>query len=273
MGLFGKLFGKDGTPPAPAQPDVPTLAIDINGEPLPDPDMTRRLEQLAAVPAEQRDTSWQYDFFTALWTAAIEIPSSTPFVGLDGFAYLRFDMPSADEFVAHNLAGLTQPCLDAGSGAVLFADARAEEPIYVIPMGMIESILRYRDWRGDPVDIAETRGAPDAGNVRLKAGSKVMQGTPSADYLSPEAARALDRHLKEIWKIEQPRVSVMMSAEMQPSRSLVVNVSRDAFGSDAHADNFARAVLWFLPPSRSIIFMPDTMAEADMIPLADLAKA
>lgn len=268
MGLFGKLFGKDEAPSA-----VPPLSIDPAIELLPDPDMTLRLEQLAGVPAEQRDERWQHDFFSALWSAAIEIPSSTPFIGPDGFAYLRLDMPSSDEFVAHNFAGLARPCLDAGSGAVLFADARAEEPIYVIPMGVIESVLGYRDWRGDPIDRDEAGDGADSGTVTVKAGTKIVQGTPSADYLSPAAARALDRHLKEIWKVEVPRASVMMSTGMRPTRSLVLNISRDAFGSDEHADNFARAVLWFLPPSRSVILMPDTMAEAEMTPLADLAKA
>lgn len=268
MGLFGKLFGKDEAPSA-----VPPLSIDPAIELLPDPDMTRRLEQLAGVPAEQRDERWQHDFFSALWSAAIEIPSSTPFIGPDGFAYLRLDMPSSDEFVAHNFASLARPCLDAGSGAVLFADAQAEEPIYVIPMGVIESVLRYRDWRGDPIDRDEAGDGADSSTVTVKAGTRIVQATPSADCLSPEAARALDRHLKEIWKVEEPRVSVMMSAKMRPTRSLVLNVPRDAFGSDEHADNFARAVLWFLPPSRSVILMPDTMAEAEMTPLAVLAKA
>ncbi|MEO1168108.1 MAG: hypothetical protein AAFW97_05290 [Pseudomonadota bacterium] len=269
MSLFGKLFGKGDAP----SPRIEPLPIDPTADTPPDPDTTEQLRQLIAVPTEQRDDRWGYAFFSALWTAAIEIPSSKPFVGPDDFAYLRLDMPVSQSFVAHNLASLARPCLDAGSGAVLFAHPEAHEPAYVIPMGVIESLVRYRDWRGDPVDLDESGGGAESGNVTVKAGTRIMQGTPSADYLSPEAANALDQHLKEIWKVAEPRVSVMMSAEMQPSRSLVVNVSRSAFGSDAHADNFARAVLWFLPPSRSIILMPDDMAEGDMTPLADLAKS
>lgn len=268
MSLFGKLFGNRDEP----SPGMDPLPIDPNAETPPDPDATEQLRQLIAVPPERRDEGWAHAFFSTLWTAAIEIPSSTPFTGPDGFPYLRFDMPVSDSFVGHNLAALARPCLDAGSGAVLFADPQADEPAYVIPMGVVESLVRYRDWRGDPVDLDETGGHAESGNVTVKAGTRIVQSTPSADYLSREAARALDRHLKEIWKVAEPRVSLMMSAEMRPSRSLVVNVSRNAFGSDAHADNFARAVLWFLPPSRSIILMPDDMNEAEMTPLADLAN-
>ncbi|MEM8696626.1 MAG: hypothetical protein AAGE05_11450 [Pseudomonadota bacterium] len=268
MSLFGKLFGNRDGP----SPGMDILPIDPAVDTPPDPDATEQLRQLVAVPPERRDDGWAHAFFSALWTAAIEIPSSKPFIGPDGFAYLRFDMPVSHSFVAHNLASLAQPCLDAGSGAVLFPDPQAADPAYVIPMGVIESIVRYRDWRGDPVDLDEAGNGAESGNVTVKAGTRIMQGTPSADYLSREAAQALDRHLKDVWKVAEPRVSVMMSAEMQPSRSLIVNVSRNAFESDAYADNFARAVLWFLPPSRSIILMPDSMNEAEMTLLGDLAK-
>jgi hypothetical protein len=268
VSIFGKLFGNAKQAPAFAE----LLAIDPNAETLPDPVMTDRLRELITAPPHQRDDGWQHAFFSALWSAAIEVPTSAPFVGPDGFPYLRLDITPSDDYVAHNLASLARPCLDAGSGAVLYADPTAEQPAYVIPMGVIESLVRYRDWRGEPSELAETNGDPQSGNVTIKAGTKILHSTPSADYLSPQAARALDGHLKEIWHVPEPRVLLMSSMAMQPCRSLVINVSRSAFKSDEYAQNFGRSVCWFMPPSRSITFMPDDMNEAEMTPLADLAK-
>jgi hypothetical protein len=277
MSLLSKLFGKGKTSdPAEAAPSPPEpVSIDpvtASGAP-PDPAMTSRLRTLIETPPAQRDDAWQRTFFSTLWTAAIEIPSPEAFTGPDGFRYLRLDLPATESFVAHNFAGLAQPCLEAGSGAVLFAHPEAAEPAYVIPMGVIESLVRYRDWRGDPVDLEEAEGASPDTEITIAAGTKVLTGTPSVDYLSREAARALDRHLKTEWKLTHPRVLVMTSAAMQPSRSLVFNARRSAFKSDEEAQHFFERISWFIPPSRTVTLMPEDWSEATMTPLAELAKA
>ncbi|MBC2778507.1 hypothetical protein [Parasphingopyxis marina] len=275
MSLLSKLFGRGKA----AGPAVPSLAEPVSIDPTaasgeqPDPAMTARLRILIETPPGERDEAWQRSFFSTLWTAAIEIPSSEAFTGPDGFRYLRLDLPATESFVAHNFAGLAQPCLEAGSGAVLFAHPDAADPVYVIPMGVIESLVRYRDWRGDPVDLEEAEDASPDREITIAAGTKVLTGTPSVDYLSREAAHALDRHLKTEWKLPHPRVLVMTSAAMQPSRSLVFNARRSAFKSDEEAQHFFERISWFIPPSRTVTLMPEDWSEATMTPLAELAKA
>lgn len=279
MSLLSKLFGKRDAPsaaPAPASPATAfaadPLPFDPAAEAPPDPHMTEHLRQLVAMPREARDDIWQREFFATLWTAGIVIPTSEPFVGPDGFPYLRFELPVTDEFVAHNLAALARPCLDSAAGVVLFEGPEATEPAYVIPMGVIESLIRYRDWRGDPIDLEEAADAPPGNEVTVEAGTKIMTGTPSDEYLSRDSARGLDRYMKEAWGIAEPRVMVIMSPAMQPSRSLVFNARRSFFQSDDEAQDFMQRLSWYIPPSRTITLMPEDWPDAEMLTLAEYVK-
>ncbi|SNS50950.1 hypothetical protein SAMN06295912_10821 [Sphingomonas laterariae] len=232
--------------------------------------LTSRLAQLAAI--DVRDDSWTDSFFAAAWNAAIALPAAAPETGPDGFAYLRIDIPEPGTvFDSQSLAHLAQDCVDRASGVALFPHPAADRPVFVMSMGLLESLLRYGDWRGDPVDLAEQgHGAGgESGPMTLKAGETILRGAPSSDYLSPAAARAMAAHLAGKWNMARPRVALLANPAMRPTRSLVINRRLASFADEADAQYFAQCVMWHLPPSRALVFMPDGWAEADLFPLGD----
>lgn len=267
MSLFGR--GPDA-PPAAASPPAPLAmpSFAIDRARMFDLALTGRLADLAAARGA-RDDRWHIDFFAAAWNASIALPSPEAFIGPDGFPYLRLDIPAAGPFDSNALANVAGPCVEAGIGAALFATPDAADPFYVLPMGVLESLLHYGDWRGDPQDLAEQGATPAQGSVTLDRGQQVMTGSPSADYLPAAAARALHRWLVRRG-LAEPRVQLMVSPAMRPTRTLVVNVRRDAFRDDAEAADFSQRVLWHLPPSRSITLLPDGWDEAAFTPLTTM---
>lgn len=275
MSLFGKLFGGTGSPPAPPLPEPPpNHGFAVDRDRMFDLDLTSRCRALIDMPREQWDEAWQADFYATLWNASIEVPEdNNPFMGPDRFDYLRIDIPAPGPFESNSLANLVDYCLNAGCGAVLFPDPQATEPAFVIPMGVLESLLVYGNHHGDPVDLEESVDAPPDGAVTLSAGSEVIVSTPSASYLSPQAAHALDRYLKDDWQMAEPRVSLMANAEMRPTRSLVINKRLADFATEDDAADFGRRVCWFLPPSRAIILLPDDWSEGSMTPLSQLYES
>lgn len=268
MSLFGKLFGGGDKPSHSTEVVMPDFAIDT--EQMFDLAMTDQLASLIVVPREQRDDRWTNMFFSAFWNAAIVVPSSEPLLGPDGFPYLRVELSVEDSYDANALSNIAQACVDAGSGIALFAHPTSTEPAYVLPLGVIDSLLSYRNWRGDPIDIAEQSEGPQTGEVRLDSGSKIATGAPSTVYLTPHAARALHRHLTEQEGMVEPRVMVISSDDMRPSRSLMINKRRSDFASDQDANNFCHLIGWHLPPSRVVTLQPEDWAEDELFPLSSL---
>lgn len=273
MSLLGKLFG-GGKPPAPPRPARPAGLPDftIDRARMFDIGLTGRLHQLSQTPPQMRDFAWQAEFFGALWNASISLPSDAPYIGPDGFRYLRLDIPAPGEFESNSLSNLAVPCVEAGCGAVLFGHPDAEDPVYVLPLGVIDSLLHFGDWRGDPVDIEEQQGA-DVGPVTIEKETSVILSWPSTHYLSRAAARAMDDYLKIVWEMPDVRVQLLGCAEFQPTRSLLLNVRASDLGDEAQARDFCSRVGWFLPPSRVITLLPENMDASEMMSLAEFGNA
>ena len=101
-----------------------------------------------------------------------------------------------------------------------------------------------------------------------------MTAAPSPAYLPPATARAIHRHLREEWGLAEPRVALLVAASMRPSRSLMISQTRgDWLGrgaTEAQIAGWMERLLWFLPPSRSLMLRPDDWSDADMTPLGEL---
>ena len=98
-----------------------------------------------------------------------------------------------------------------------------------------------------------------------------MLGSPSVQYLPTYTARALLNHMRGAWHIADPRVRLMVDPALRPTRNLVVGRKRDEFSADAAWDVQCNRLLWYLPPGRSIVLMPDDWRLEDMAPLEQLA--
>jgi len=243
-----------------------------------DPAKTAILARLFAVPADRRDEEWVLRFWDAAWTAALIIPEPPVVTGPDGFPYLRLDLPpDGAGFEANSLMNVAPAMVEQGVGAALFASAEADitSPEFVIAMGVLDSILRFDNPAGEPNELEEVRRGPTGpGPTTLEAGEQILIGTPSAEYLSPPAARALHHHLSEDWGLADPRVAILVVASMRPSRSLVIGQSRSALlaagATEAQISGWMERIGWYLPPSRGLMLMPDDWDAGSMTPLREL---
>jgi hypothetical protein len=241
---------------------------------------TNRLAEAMAAPREQRDSRWLDAFQSAAWNASIVLPTEPVFLGPDGMPYVRLELPPADEPVETNcLSNLFVSMAEQGLGAAFFKNNSdpPEAADYVMPTGVLESLRAFGTWDGDPEDVAELaakaqRDAGDSGieKTAVETERQVMVGSPTEDYLPKHTARLLYRHLTEGWKMEDPRVALVVDPQMTPSRNLVIGRKFSDFPDPEIAAQAARMLLWYLPPHRYLLLMPENWSTDQMRPLQEL---
>ena len=246
------------------------LPFAVDPDAMFDIDATRTLDAL--FQTQERDAAWLDAFYPAAWNASVSVPPLYHFDGPDGMPYYRLNMPSPNtDFEAQSLSNLAATCVERNAGAAFFANASDPEtaPQFVMSMGLIDSMLRYGSPSGDPVDLED--------DVLMKAkfsGSRqVLTASPSAEFLPAYAARAIHRYMSRIWGIEEPRVHLLVDPSLSPSRNLVIGRKRSGFSSDQEVNDEMARLLWFMPPKRSLILMPDDWSFDQMDRLSDLADA
>lgn len=272
--LFAKFTGQAGgsTPPASvASVEKPRVFHEDRGKMF-DLAQTQVLSELFGVAREKRNAGWQGAFFHAAWTASLEVAEPATFQGPDSFTYLRLQLPEpAKAFQSNSLGNLARQAVENLSGVTIFASPSATEPEYVISMGVLDSLLMYDSWLGDPVDLDDiarsTRPADAAGGLQtitMEKATQIMVGSPSPALLPAHTARALYRHLCDGWRIAEPRLSLMINPATAPSRSFVVNRKLSEFANAEIAGQQARFLLWYFPPGRSMLLMPESWKQEDM---------
>lgn len=248
---------------------------------------TQVLAGLLAMPREARDHGWSERFHDAVWTASIYVPQPSIVAGPDGMPYLRLVLPPERvPFDSQCLANLAPGCIENLCGAALFA-SESDPPdaaLYVFPMGVLDSLLRFDSPDGDPRDVADMERPEEEGmfsgggdglrqDLVVQKAHDVLVGTPSADYLPPHAAHALWRYIREVWQLENPRVAIVSDPHMRPTRSLLIGRKRSEFAPEDDVDLMARYLTWYLPPLRLVMLMPEEWRLEDMTPLAELFDA
>jgi hypothetical protein len=197
---------------------------------------------------------------------------------------LRLDLPRPDTaFDSQCLANLAGDCLKNRVGAAFFAspDDGPDRAQFVLTYGVIDSLLRYDSPYGDPIDLAEAQGPVDAETFAVERGAwsqttitrvahEVLVGSPSTEFLPPEPAAALCLYLEQVWGLADPRVELLIDRELRPHRVLVIGRKRSEFPEGSDVDHMARTPLWFLPPSRSVMLMPEEGSRDRMLPLRSL---
>lgn len=242
---------------------------------------TGELATLFAMPREARDPAWFARFYDAAWFGSIELASSDSFFGLDGMPYIRLNLPrDGVPFDSQCLANVAEQCLDRGVGAVLFAspDDPPEAAQFVFSFGLIDSLVRYDSPEGDPADVDDwalpaplppKRGLFGLGRARA-ASMQVLTATPSADYLPPYAARALSHYLNVRWELPDPHVQLMISADLRPTRNLIIGRKGSTFPNPQYAQDLMSYTAWYLPPRRGLGLMPEDWSLSEMTPLREL---
>lgn len=246
-----------------------------------DLDRTATLAALFAAPREQRDADWLDRFYDAAWFGSVELASPEPFTGPDGMPYLRLNLPGEGAaFESQCLADLAEQCLERGIGAAFFAGAGdpPEASQFVFPYGVIDSMARYDNAAGDPIDLDDWSRPPPPPLKRGLFGfgrtqeplREVLVATPSADYLPPYAARALNHYLNVRWELPDPHVQLLIDPQLRPTRNLVIGRKRNSFSDEGFVQDLMRYTTWYLPPGRGIALMPESWTLGDMTPLRQL---
>jgi hypothetical protein len=243
-------------------------------------DDTNLLAQAMEIPREQRDIRWLEAFQIAAWNASVVLPKEPVFLGPDGMPYVRLELPPVGEAVETNcLSNLYVSMAEQGLGAAFFKNSTdaPDAAEYVMPTGVLESLRSYGTWDGDPEDIAELTAKPqqhagDSGveQTSVETERQVMVGSPSDSYLPKHTARLLYRHLTEGWKMEDPRVALVVDPQMTPTRNLVIGRKFSEFPDAEVAAQAARMLLWYLPPRRYLLLMPENWSADQMRPLREL---
>jgi hypothetical protein len=243
-------------------------------------DDTNRLAVAMEIPREQRDARWLDGFQSAAWNASMVLPAEPVFLGPDGMPYVRFQLPPVGEAVETNcLSNLFVSMAEQGLGAAFFKNNTdpSEAAEYVVPTGVLESLREYGTWDGDPDDLAELASRPqqharESGieKAEVETERQVMVGSPSESYLPKHTARLLYRHLTEGWKMEDPRIALVVDPQMTPSRNLVIGRKFSEFPDPEIAAQAARMLLWYLPPRRYLLLMPENWSADQMRPLREL---
>ena len=243
-------------------------------------DDTNRLAQAMEVPREQRDSRWLDALQGAAWNASIVLPTEPVFLGPDGMPYVRLELPPVGEAVETNcLSNLFVSMAEQGLGVAFFKNSTdpPEAAEYVMPTGVLESLRAYGTWDGDPDDVAELTAQPpqhaaDSGieKTDVETERQVMVGPPSESYLPKHTARLLYRHLTEGWKMEDPRIALVVDPQMTPTRNLVIGRKFSEFPDQETAGQAARMLLWYLPPRRYLLLMPENWSADQMRPLSEL---
>jgi hypothetical protein len=243
-------------------------------------DDTNRLAQAMEVPREQRDSRWLDALQGAAWNASIVLPTEPVFLGPDSMPYVRLELPPVGEAVETNcLSNLFVSMAEQGLGVAFFKNNidPPEAAEYVMPTGVLESLRAYGTWDGDPDDVAELTAQPpqhaaDSGieKTDVETERQVMVGPPSEGYLPKHTARLLYRHLTEGWKMEDPRIALVVDPQMTPTRNLVIGRKFSEFPDQETAGQAARMLLWYLPPRRYLLLMPENWSADQMRPLSEL---
>ncbi len=245
-------------------------------------DDTNLLAHAMEVPREERDLRWLEAFQLAAWNASVVLPTEPVFLGPDGMPYVRLELPPVGEAVETNcLSNLFVSIAEQGLGAAFFKNSTdgPEAAEYVMPTGVVESLRAYGTWDGDPADVAELAAKPqqhanDSGveETAVQTERQVMVGPPSDAYLPKHTARLLYRHLTEGWKMEDPRIALVVDPEMTPTRNLVIGRKFSEFPNQEVAAQAARMLLWYLPPRRYLLLMPENWTTDQMRPLRELCE-
>lgn len=277
--------------PAPAEPAPSTASTstpagsDVNRlQSIPEQrfslEDTSRIAQLMELGRETRDGAWVLRFQEAAWNASMVLPAEPVFLGPDGMPYVRLELPPVGQPVETNcLSNIFASLAEQGLGAAFFKNATDTPELaeYVMPTGVLESLRAYGTWDGDPVDAQEMAARPPqpaaAGGMQetqVEKERQVMVGPPSEAYLPRHTARLLYRHLTEGWKMEDPRVALVVDEEMTPSRNLVIGRKFSEFPDREVASRATQMLLWYFPPRRYLLLMPENWTLDQMRPLKEL---
>ena len=223
---------------------------------------TSRLAALVTAPPEQRDEGWCASVLSAAPNASLTALDPQIQEGPDTFPYFQLAIPDPGSFTPFSIVHVLPQMLEAGSGAVIHANPRRDQPpLWVFSFGDLLAYSLFRDFNGDPHVYSDTTPPNPEDKQILKA-------SPSESYLPATARAAIGRFMRGPFRHPNPKIGLVTGASLQPRQNLMVNLRLKNYGGDQKKlDAAMRYLLWFIPKSYAIMALPDDWSDADMSPL------
>ena len=202
--------------------------------------MQTTLEEILAVPVDERDEAWELSLLRLLPKASARVLSPEPTQGPDHMPYLMVaagdGQPSDDNMM--NILGWLST---RGIGLVL--NPQKPMPDYVMSYGMV---WNFRE-RGE---ILTQNGRMPTGSFEIAAGQEVLTGNPSESYL-PKYARSLIKQFLMDQGMLAPKI-LMASFDKGENYDLCFSVESLKSPPVEEHNAIAEALAWFLPAHYSV---------------------
>jgi hypothetical protein len=205
----------------------------------PDAAGTAVVSRLFNVPQEDREGDWQERFLDCIVTASMEVDNKVT-AGPDGLYYFSMKLPDASKpYPAYSLLSIFPHVLQEGAGITV--SARDEEVQWVFSYGDVVNYHVNRQFYSMQV----AKDVP-LGGVTLAAGTKMLVGDPSEDYL-PKAARRVMRSFLEANGIARPQVALVVREEAGDGTAAVSELAFAAQPGTEFPAGLLDMLRWFLP--------------------------
>ena len=203
---------------------------------------SQQLLQICSVPEDQRDETWEFNFFQALVEGDIGVTNAEPQEGPDGWPYMMVETSANANEPALKLLGWLSE-----KGIGLAVNPQKDMPDYVFSYGMI---WNYRETAQFISKTAEVK----SGDVEFKEGQKLVAGEPSAQYL-PRYVKDILQTFLEDQGIKNPKILVVSTD--QKHYDLCFSV--ESLGNPKKEDHaaIAEAISWFLPTHYSLMLVSE----------------
>lgn len=209
-------------------------------------------KEIFNTPVDDRDESWEAEFFSEFPKCQLEFLSESPIDGPDGMPYLAVRVVDSGEPCEKVLDWLGE------KGVGLAVNPDKEAPDYVFSYGMIWNYLL----NGEFVTNTEDSFSGER-DLEVTPGQEMMAGTPSESYWPPHV-RSLFREFLSQQGVHKGRV-VMLS---QDGKNYDLCFSLESLGSPPQEEwqGVLEAFSWFFPMHYSFsILSEDVIQGIDFI--------
>jgi len=216
-----------------------------------DLEKTAELGDLFQTERDQRDDKWRVRFLGAVPDATLSAFEPQVERGPDSFPYFQLAMPEPGPLTPFCITHILDTCLDNGLGVVVFGDAaRSNGPEWVFSYGDLLSYSMYGQFYCEPEE-------PGSGG----RGGQMLVASPSEQLYPARARKALGDFLRNVYHHPAPKLGLIDSPALTPSRNLVVNlkINEHYHGNKERLDQAMGYVRWFVPSHYGLMSLPPEM--------------
>lgn len=206
-----------------------------------DLEKTAVLDNLFAVPHEQRDQSWQQSFLSNVDDASFACNDPQVISGPDGFPYFVLNIPEPKkEFQCYVIKHMVPDfILDNGLGVAI--NPAKGQPDWVFTYGeLVNYHLRKEFYTESNNWLVQTEKV-------VKENTELLVGQPS-EYIIPAPTRnILKQYLKQYTNTEAKILLTNRAQGEEYIQQLVFNLTPNDFSSEEHFNGVMQNIGWFLP--------------------------